>query len=430
MSVVTANSILTSGDIIKCEITSNREGGKKMDISAGIVMFNYYESILDSTVRFTLTVVDTGQGEEGNTAISGLQLTGFEKVELVFEDNQDNKLKFEGDKCMWIAEIRNVSSHTERATYTLDLVSKEFLANELCGTEVYARYNGEISESVGNILSQFLKSQKEYEGDPTKNKYNFMGQGKKPIKLMTELARLSVSEEAKESAGYFFYENYDGFRFKSIDVLFGEEPLKSFVYNSSTSLPQGYDAKILEYSSKGTINVKKNLLTGTYGSKMETYNPFTDIFDTAAKVVENAAQELLGGKDLPIMNEEFIRDYGLESRRFFRRLDIGELPDGDVDDQVKKGTDENIAAKDVFMQSAMRYNKLFTVVVTIKIPGDLSLRAGELVKVDLPSQTTDKTERPDKELSGTYMISDICHHLSSDSCLTKMRLVRDSFGRN
>tara|TARA_B100000902_G_scaffold144235_1_gene141670 strand:- start:43 stop:1335 length:1293 start_codon:yes stop_codon:yes gene_type:complete len=430
MSAVTANSILTSGDIIKCEITSNREGSKKMDISAGIVMFNYYESILDSTVRFTLTVVDTGQGEEGNTAITGLKLNGFEKVELVFEDNLDNKLKFEGDNAMWISEIRNVSSHTERATYTLDLVSKEFLANDLCGTEVYARYDGEISESVGNILSEFLKSKKEYEGDATKNKYNFMGQGKKPIKLMTELARLSVSEEAKESAGYFFYENYDGFRFKAIDILFKEEPIKSFVYNSSTSLPEGYDAKILEYTSKGTINVKKNLLTGTYGSKMETYNPFTDIFDTAAKVVENVAQEVLGGKDLPLMAEEFIQDYGLESRRFFRRLDIGELPDGDVDEQVEKGKDENISSKDVFMQSAMRYNKLFTIVVTIKIPGDLSLRVGEIVKIDLPSQTTDKTERPDKELSGAYMISDICHHLSSDSCLTKMRLVRDSFGRN
>ena len=38
MSAVTANSILTSGDIIKCEITSNRDPSKKMDISAGIVM--------------------------------------------------------------------------------------------------------------------------------------------------------------------------------------------------------------------------------------------------------------------------------------------------------------------------------------------------------------------------------------------------------
>ena len=163
---------------------------------------------------------------------------------------------------------------------------------------------------------------------------------------------------------------------------------------------------------------------------METYNPFTDIFDTAAKVVENAAQKVLGGKDLPLMAEEFIRDYGLESRRFFRRLDIGELPDGDVDEQVERATDENIDSKNVFMQAAMRYNKLFTIVVTIKVPGDLSLRVGETIKIDLPSQTTEKTERPDKELSGIYMISDICHHLSSDSCLTKMRLVRDSFGRS
>ena len=90
-------------------------------------------------------------------------------MKYVSTRGEDNKLKFEGDNAMWISEIRNVTSHTERTTYTIDLVSKEFLANELCGTEVYARYDGEISESVEGILKESLQTEKSYEADVTKN---------------------------------------------------------------------------------------------------------------------------------------------------------------------------------------------------------------------------------------------------------------------
>jgi hypothetical protein len=133
--------------------------------------------------------------------------------------------------------------------------------------------------------------------------------------------------------------------------------------------------------------------------------------------------------DLPQIGEEFKDKFGEVSRRFFRKLDIGELPSGDIDDQLEKAIDENIKATDVFAQAAMRYNKIFTNQLTIKVAGDLSLRAGDVIKCDFPQQSTEEIQRPDEEMSGFYMISDICYHMEPDSSLTKMNLVRDSYGR-
>ena len=81
----TSSATLRAGNITKCLIKSVREEGKESDISQGIVDFNYFESILDNTYRFRIGVVDSGQ--QGLTALRELKMSGFEKAEIIFEDN-------------------------------------------------------------------------------------------------------------------------------------------------------------------------------------------------------------------------------------------------------------------------------------------------------------------------------------------------------
>ena len=81
----------------------------------------------------------------------------------------------------------------------------------------------------------------------------------------------------------------------------------------------------------------------------------------------------------------------------------------------------------------MRYNQLFASQVTIVIPGDFSLHAGDSVYFDPPE--TDTTENKacgdevDKRTGGKYLITDLCHHITATDTYTKLVLVRDSFGR-
>ena len=79
----------------------------------------------------------------------------------------------------------------------------------------------------------------------------------------------------------------------------------------------------------------------------------------------------------------------------------------------------------------MTYNKLFSLDITIAVPGDYTLRAGSIVHADFPQKDAkmEKGDDFDKELSGLYIVADICTHLTQKHTVTKMRLVRDSYGR-
>ena len=80
----------------------------------------------------------------------------------------------------------------------------------------------------------------------------------------------------------------------------------------------------------------------------------------------------------------------------------------------------------------MRMKQLFALKTTITIPGDFSLHAGDAIYVDAPQLKTTKEgkgDSVDQQTGGNYIISDLCHFMSPENTLTKLTLVRDSFGR-
>lgn len=424
----TPNIAANPANITLFKIYSNINGNSS-DVRGGVVNLSYFESVLENTIRVSATIIDTGS-ENGNV-LQLLELSGFERVELEFNDNQtsENKLRFTGSKSLYISKIRNIYSHTQKTAFTIDLVSKEFLLNEQESSLVYKRYDGEISSSVKKIMQDYLKTNKSIFTDTTVNTYNFIGDAKKPMRLCTEMARFCIPDGVPGAkgkvAGYLFFETYDGYNFKSIDKLLDpDRGYNSYIYNMNTGLPSGYTGKILEYYSDKTIDVQKRLMIGGYGTKLEGFDPYTDKFGYA--LVDSKNQPQLGGKKMPKLNSDFTGP----SRKSIRRLDIGQLPNGSTSkEQLKGAFTQNLDAGNVIAQSAMRYNQLFTLIMTVTIAGDISIRAGDLIYCDFPGTTPKENPDPDKEISGIYMISDICHFIEPKRTFTKMNLVRGSFGR-
>ena len=85
-------------NISKINIFSNAEPGKSVDLRGGLVSLINYESLLQDTVRATLVYTDSGytmqEGGKTVTAAEGLPIVGEERVDLVFEDNNDNEISF------------------------------------------------------------------------------------------------------------------------------------------------------------------------------------------------------------------------------------------------------------------------------------------------------------------------------------------------
>ena len=177
--------------------------------------------------------------------------------------------------------------------------------------------------------------------------------------------------------------------------------------------------------------VEKNKM-GTFSNRIVTFDPFTTYYEVnRIKAVENESVIKKAGKKLPKMNDEFKNPDANEefSRTTYYILDTGTLPTGDTKEQIKKSAEENFEVAKIHNQSMMRYNQLFSAQITITIPGDFSLHAGDAIFVDTPEIKDNKNDKVDSQQGGLYIISDLCHYISPQDTLTKMNLVRDTFGR-
>ena len=174
-----------------------------------------------------------------------------------------------------------------------------------------------------------------------------------------------------------------------------------------------------------------------YNCKYEVANPNAGNTPDAPSGKGNEKDLKLAGKKLPVLNKEFnITEKGKMdfSRTTFYVLDNGSLPsgsgEGESQEQIEKSKKENYEPGVVLNQGIQRMNQLFALETSLTIPGDFSLHAGDAIFVDAPELKENKTNLDvNKQTGGNYIIADVCHYLSAKHTLTKLNLIRDSFGR-
>ena len=114
-------------------------------------------------------------------------------------------------------------------------------------------------------------------------------------------------------------------------------------------------------------------------------------------------------------------------------VDTGAIPSGvDSQEQLVNWNDDktktNFDFKDTVVQSIMRYNQLFTVKTDITIPGDFTIKAGDVIECSFPELSGSESEAVNSETKGKYMVASVCHRITPNSSTTSLSLVRDSFG--
>ena len=443
-----ARSSTRAGSIDKFEIAG------LVDLTPGITKLSYYENVLSNSHTLNVDIVESGDVDSGELPTKGLlnalPLSGGECCDIKIKDNIGNSLDFVKEKSFYINRVRNVNPGTQSDSYTLDFCSREALANELC--RVVKRYDEKISDNVKKILTENtsgtvgLKTQKKVNCDETLEPFNFIGNYRKPFTVCTWLASKSIPVNAGDkggACGFLFYETYDGFNFKSIDALFEQEYKFKYTYTNSTELPKGYNGKVLNYSIDKNIDLLSNLSFGTYSNTSLFFDFYANDYQRRNFNVDSSGSaESDGGgskgkivsggtKDFKGVSSKFRT---APSRLMNHVLDIGTLPSGENADEQLKTWRENRDKPtsdplNTMVQSLMRYNQLFTIKINIMIPGNFSLRAGDLIHCDFPELSVENSGMVDQISGGIYMISSLCHRITPKDCFTSLTLVRDTFGR-
>ena len=424
---------------------SNPKTNNAVDLTGGLIEFNYYESILSTHVTSTMVLADTGntvgEGKNRKDLLNGLPVRGGEPVRVRALDVNKNELRFVGaDGAFYVNQIKNVVSDTKKTLMQFNLCTKEFIGNEQ--VRVQKRYSGKISESVKKILKDVLKTKKPQDIEESANSYNFIGNLKKPLYTLTWLASKSIPSDGAygKTAGFFFFETKDGYQFKSIDSLIGptkgggsadSKNSKRFEYTMTPDIKDGV-GKILKYNVNKNINLQEKLVIGAYNSRFTFFNPYTfhvDYKDISMKEDQAGGKVKTAGTNLDFVAPEFTQSI---TRGFSSVLDVGTLPVGkdakeQVDNWRKKKDETNDRVQDRMIQAVTRYNQIFSISVDIMIEGDFSLKAGDTIYCEFP-EVSAQTKRPSRETSGLYLIASLCHKVTPSKTYTSLNLIRDSFG--
>ena len=438
MSVQIASKGSEPANVTKLTINSN-QGGKAVDLRGGFVQLTYTESIMSDTITANYTFIDSGASVDGKSVRDGLPLVREERVELAFEDNAQNKLEV----TLYVNDFNPIDNKTQKSMLGINLVSKEFIMNEK--TRAKARYDGKISDIIKKIVEETLESDKTVEMEPTVNEISYIPGNKKPFFIINTLCKKSVSSKSQtlgKTAGYFFYETSEGFFIKSIDGLLDQEPKAKTIYNETPdtaggNMPEGKDFKVLKYNKKDNGSVQEKMKMGALSTRQVLFDPFTCYYEVINPRTDDTEGDLkTAGRDgLPLSstfrNPEFDRtgkneDY---TRTTYRLLDKGTLPTGDTKQQIEKSAEENFKCSQIENQAVMRYNQFFSSQADIVIPGNFALHAGDMIHLDVPGLSDNRTETPDDQDGGLYIITDICHTITAKSTFTRCNLSRDSIGR-
>ena len=454
----------------KATITIDEEiqfaGDKKSSESEGrlnaesivdkIITFDYYEDVLSPAITAYIRISDT------TNILSRLPIRGYERVELTFGTGNGDLTFGDTEKFsnpLYVTAIKDVRKKEGQESFTLALSSLENLMNETTRCQKkYAKAN--ISAHVADILKDpniFNISKEEFdervEIEDCSTPYSFIGNNRKPFYILSWLCpKAQPLKEGKVggTSGFFFYETYDGYKFKSVDGLLAqpgefeskkvqsqESPERAIETYTATSLidsapePEN-NFQIVSYMMDSATNLQKNLRVGLYSNLTYFYNPL----DWTTKAIPHSLREevekdgmSVAGGTVPIPAGDVSKN---ASRVLVRIGDTGMLTPSlttNQDDDV-----EGSGRSDADMAKAFsRYTLLFQQSLNINVPCNINLRAGDIIKVEIPATgplKSEKNKEIDKELSGFYMIRSLRHHfqLSQGKNITALNLVRDSYG--
>ena len=427
------------------DIRSN-DGQKLVNLIGGVVSFSYFENILSPMITAQVIISNTGNtvvddDSDVSSIYNGLPITGGEKVSIKIPPTGDGPgLEFtesNGNE-LFVASITNVLIDEGRESFVLNLVSREAITNETVRVGKKFPSSEKISDSVKEIVKDYLKSEKNIDVDATQNPYGFIGNLRKPFYLLTWLASKSVPAEVggeSSTAGYFFFETKDGYHFRSIDSLIRQEPFE-IEYTYSPGIVDNEDPKkdykILKYFTTRNQKLIENLQRGAYCSYRMYFNPVHSTFTTPEQAifkVSDYAEKMENlGKDfkilLPPVDKSNESLGNVPSRYMTGVLDFGITEKKDANSRK-----QNADPMEYHSQAMMRYSTLFTQVLDATIPLNTHLVAGTVIKINFGKVTSEKVSIVDDEQSGLYIINELTHFYDRKGSFTKLKLLRDTTGK-
>ena len=445
--------------------------GKKYDIRELVIDFAYHESIESSFLRCEFSILDT---LDFNRLLQGGETVTIKATTATSVD----KIPLEVD--LLIYKIGSISKSERGQLYILHCVSPEMYNDE--SNKVFKAFGpGQGALDADCIPRMICEKYLKRKGKKNKfkaanfenhSKYTFVACSWKPSDAIAfisdKVTRLTKSKGGNKQGGFLFWENRNGFNFRSIDSIAQGQAVTDNIYQYEYTIKslQGVDARFaiesITYPDKA--NHLTNMRMGTYktaaigvqiSAAADSYAPDSgnkdenvdEVTSEGGVVSGTGLSSTPGGVIQPprilTFNDVFGKADTIEKARpyeipeFFdldkaqpTRMKIRPLPalkNQTSTTNTNNGTNPNIDTMAVAQYSSARYNLFKSIKLDITIPGNTSLTAGGLIKIIIPAARNEgETVMTDTRFSGMYCIAGLTHVYRKDGFTTKLYLVRDS----
>ena len=387
---------------------------QEFNIAGGNPSITYFESIKSPAISLSLNFIDVDQ------LISREGITGGEYLSLRIKvQGYDKEFEIKPDKhLLMLNSVKNVSTSSSKQVATLEFLSVEAIINET--SRVNQRFTGNVTDTVKKLLKnkKGIQTKKNIDSDQATNSYSFVGNLKRPFDTIQWLC--SKTQSSKDGTGFLFFETLDGYVFKSIESLLDGETVE---YKKSETPDEPSGLTILENNLNQTSDIGMSCRMGMYANK----TIYINIDNATLKTVDYRIESLKLKKPPKLPN-------GLEknpTRLMLRVLDKCALQKGSKKKEIQKENELAIYQS----KSYARANLIFSQSMSVSIPFNPELRAGQMLDLRFPlrksegddqEKTTYGTESDD-DVSGKYLISELKHNIADNRANTEVTLIRDAF---
>ena len=392
---------------------------------SGVRSIDYYESITSPSISAVVKIIDV----DGTLSSKGVY--GGEKLAVKMKSGKDSEFEefiiTPEKQELILNSIGGVTSGVKQQTATLQFVSKDLIKNETA--RINRRYVGNISDSIKKIMTddpKGIKTTKEVdcETDRSVNNYAFVGNKDTSFDIIQRLqpkaGGAGYDDTSKTDYGFMFFENYDGYHFRSIRSLFEPEPEFTYV---KTEISASDDLVIEEYNLNSGNDIVLNAKSGLYNNET-TFVELDKIKISKVKFNMTETVDLaLKPPKVPVNVES------KPSRIMLRVVDTGVHQHYEENDtsleNVQKFTDLAVYQN----KSYARFALLNTQSLNITVSLNPELRAGQTISVKFPvsEYKTEFGDEKSNDISGKYLISHLRHEFEGGKFRTHLRLIRDLF---
>ena len=437
-----------------CELISS--SGITVDISKIIAEINIFEDIFSNALTGSIIITDT------NNLIDNMPIIGQEYISLkITTPGLDGDDGFDFTK--------NVFCVYEMGGRTPATSNSEVIELKICSPELLRNHRVRISKSYEETADQIVKSIMENQKyintkknlyiEPTLGIRKILSPNFHPYHLIKQLTRESMSAK-NDSPHYLFFENKNGFHFRSLQSLyddgvqgefhFGDKGIDESYTNSSDSgkLVQAYK-RIINISTPSQNNSLFDIKGGMLGSKLIMHDIYNKRYNTStfSYFDDHDKHRRLEKSSAPKYNNVLIDDENTvgsftDSRIHLHPTSITEddkdaqyigVPDKDAQAAKAEQDRQNAlyegnpitiegaedANKDYMsnradkwlLQRQQRIHELNSgMTINISVHGNTSLTVGQVIHVSLPVFGTDhENTKQSKHQSGLYLISKLRH---------------------